>query len=265
MVPDDPFAAPVPAEVPLSPAPLVQVLAQLRFPAITSLARAEFVAPFQEALRSKYPILRAEQPSLMFQASLNGEPMQFGASTTWRLHDKNDTWRISLAQDFVAIETTAYTSRADFYGRWEQVLTALHKITELSVYDRQGVRYINRLNGDDLGDLQRLVRPEVLGINSNRFAATLVHSLCESRFHKDGSNLTVRWGILPANATTDPGIAPLSEPGWILDLDMSSAGSKDFSVPAAITEATHFAERIYTFFRWATTEELLKRRGGGRR
>lgn len=261
MVPDDPFTAPAPIEVPLSPAPLVRVLAQLRFPAITSLARAEFIAPFQEALRSKYPILRVEQgPNVIF----NGAPLPLGSGPTWRFHDKADNWRVSLAQDFVAIETTSYTSRGDFYQRWEQVLTALQLISELSVYDRQGVRYINRLNGDDLGDLRKLVRPEVLGIASHRFAATLVHSLCESHFQRDDTNLAARWGILPANATTDPGIAPLSEPGWILDLDMFTSGSKDFNVSSVVAEAKHFAERIYTFFRWSVTDELLTRRGGRR-
>lgn len=258
MVPDDPFAASAPSEVPLSPAPLVRVLAQLRFPAVTSLARAEFIAPFQESLRSKYPVLRVEQgPNVVF----NGAPLPLGAGPTWRLHDKSDTWRVSLAQDFVAIETTSYASRADFYSRWEQVLTAVRTVTELPIYDRQGVRYINRLSGDDLGELPKLVRPEVLGIASTRFGATLVHSLSETHFQQDTVNLTARWGILPANATTDPGIAPLSEPGWILDLDMFSSGSKDFEVASAVAEAKQFAERIYTFFRWVVTEELLRRRG----
>jgi len=256
---DDPFAAEALAELPLSPAPLVRVLAQLRFPAITSLARAEFVAPFQEALRRTYPILRVEPaPNVI----INGAAVALGSAPTWRLHDKSDSWRVSLAQDFVALETVSYGSRSDFFARWKEVLSALQKVAELSTYDRHGVRYINRLTGSDLADLRALVRTEVLGVSATPFAATLDQSLCESRFRRDTTNLNARWGILPANATTDPGIEPVNEPSWILDLDMFAGGQRDFQVSAAIAEGITFAERLYAFFRWSVTDELLRRRGG---
>jgi len=57
----DPLVAPLPAEVPLKNAPLERVIAQLRFPEILSVEQRDFVAPFQEAIRSKYPVLRQEQ------------------------------------------------------------------------------------------------------------------------------------------------------------------------------------------------------------
>lgn len=56
----NPFGAPGPDEVPLERAPLVRVIAQLRFPPIVSLGRADFIGPFQEAIRSRYP--RAARP-----------------------------------------------------------------------------------------------------------------------------------------------------------------------------------------------------------
>ena len=58
---DNPLEAPTPEEVPLNDAPLVRVIAQLRFPEILSVEQREFVAPFQEATRSRYPVLRQEQ------------------------------------------------------------------------------------------------------------------------------------------------------------------------------------------------------------
>jgi uncharacterized protein (TIGR04255 family) len=256
---DDPFAAePIP-ELPLSPAPLVRVLAQLRFPAITSLARAEFVAPFQETLRRTYSILRVEQAQSVI---IGGAAVALGSAPTWRLHDKSDSWRVSLAQDFVALETIAYDSRRDFFARWKEVLEALQKVADVSTYDRHGVRYINRLTGPDLTDLRKLVRTEVLGVSGTTFTAKLDQSLCETRFRQDATSLNARWGILPANATTDPGIEPVNEPSWILDVDMFISGPREFQVSAAIAEGTQFAERLYAFFRWSVTDELLRRRGG---
>ncbi len=37
-----------------------------------------------------------------------------------------------------------------------------------------------------------------------------------------------------------------------------------FDVEHVVTEAQRYAERIYTLFRWAVTEEFLSRYGGGK-
>lgn len=55
---DDPLVGPVPAEVPLPDAPLVRVIAQVRFSEILDVEKREFVAGFQGASRHAYPILR---------------------------------------------------------------------------------------------------------------------------------------------------------------------------------------------------------------
>ena len=43
----------------------------------------------------------------------------------WRFADVESNWRVSLAPDFAAIETTAYESRKDFLKRFEAVVHAL--------------------------------------------------------------------------------------------------------------------------------------------
>ena len=55
----DPLVAPLPAEVPLNHAPLVRVIAQLRFPEILSVEQRDFVAPFQEAIRQNPEMIDA--------------------------------------------------------------------------------------------------------------------------------------------------------------------------------------------------------------
>ncbi|MGD8207441.1 MAG: TIGR04255 family protein, partial [Thiohalocapsa sp.] len=58
---ETPLTGPPPAEVPLSDAPLVRVIAQVRFPLVASVEKGDFIAPFQEAIRAEYPVLRPEQ------------------------------------------------------------------------------------------------------------------------------------------------------------------------------------------------------------
>ncbi len=257
----DPFAVQTVPEVPLARAPLVRVIAQLRFPVVAALAKLDAVGPFQEAIRDRYPILRSEQPTA-FVVGPQGIQIQAGAGNIWRFHDKNDKWRVSLTTEFVALESFGYVSRDDFVSRLQEVLNSLDKCVKPAVYDRLGIRYVNRLSGPALDDLARLVQPEVLGVGATKFSANLVHTMCESSFRLNSDRLNARWGLLPPGATVDPGaIEPLKELSWILDMDAFTTTQEDFSVDAVTARARSFSSRIYALFRWAVTDEFLARFG----
>jgi len=248
----DPLVAPLPAEVPLKDAPLVRVIAQLRFPEILSVEQRDFVAPFQEAIRSKYPVLRQEQTQGILLGPGGVAPA-----------DTDGHWRVSLTPDFVALETTSYVSRSDFFGRLKAVAQALDEHLEPAQLDRLGVRYIDRITGDAVDDIAKLVRPEVRGITGTIAATHAAHALCESLFEVGDARVLARWGFLPPGATVDPAaIEPANEKSWLLDLDMFSATPTPFVVDQVVEQAQRYAERIYTIFRWAVTDEFLVRYGG---
>ncbi|MEQ8962151.1 MAG: TIGR04255 family protein [Coleofasciculus sp. C2-GNP5-27] len=108
MVNTNPLIAQPPQEVPLKDAPLVRVIAQVRFPPILSIEKKEFVGSFQEAIRETYPILHLEQT----QGLVLGSPdiVQTAPQLTWRFLDTTNSWRVSLAPNFVAIEPRLRTS-----------------------------------------------------------------------------------------------------------------------------------------------------------
>jgi uncharacterized protein (TIGR04255 family) len=257
----DPFSSKGTDEVALERAPLVRVIAQLRFPPIVSLGRPDFIGPFQEAIRPRYPILRPEQTAGLMVGPL-GVMVQRSDGVVWRFHDKEDAWRVTLAADFIALESMAYKDRNDFFERFEQILLALDAVAKLPIYDRLGVRYINRVRGVELDKLASLVRTEVLGLGGSPIAG-LAHSLCESLFQKGDVSLNTRWGRLPPNATTDPAaIDLLQEPSWVLDLDMFRGVQKDFDTSTILEDGRMFARTIHDFFRWCVTPEFLKAYGG---
>lgn len=257
----DPLEAPLPAEVPLSDAPLVRVIAQFRFPEILSVEKREFVAPFQEAIRKTYPVLRQEQTQgilLSPSGSASAKPQ-----IVWRFSDTVGQWRVSLTPEFLALETTKYVSRSDFFGRLKVLAEALDEHIEPSQLDRLGVRYIDRITGDAVDDIAKLIRSEVRGITGTIAATHVVHALSESMFELPNARVLARWGCLPPGATVDPAaIEPASEKSWILDLDMFSAAPVPFVVEDIVVEAQRYAERIYTIFRWAVTDDFLLRYGG---
>lgn len=257
---DDPLVAPPPTEVPLPNAPLVRVIAQVRFPQVVSVDQRDFIAPFQESIRATYPVLRQEVTQGILLGAGSAETQ---AKIAWRFADVEGRWRVTLTSDFLALETTNYKSRNDFLSRLRTVVTSLDQHVEPKVVDRLGIRYIDRITGQAVSEISRFVRPEVAGIVGTRAATAARHSLCESLFSLDATRLLARWGKLPPKATVDPSaVEPIDEESFILDLDMFSAEPGPFSVARVLEDAEGYATRLYTLFRWAVTDDFLRHYGG---
>jgi len=226
-----------------------------------AIEKRDFVAPFQEAVRAQYPVLR---PDSTRGVTIGPDgPIAAPPQSTWRFSDVAGQWRLSLAPDFLALETTAYTSRDDFVARWRRVVVALSHHVGPQLIDRLGVRYVDRIHGAALADIMKLVRSELSGIAGSRVAARVLHAVSEAYFSVSEAQLLARWGRLPGNVTIDPSaIEPMPEASWILDLDMFRARTAPFDVQRLVDETRSFAERIYAFFRWAVTTEFLERFGG---
>jgi uncharacterized protein (TIGR04255 family) len=188
-----------------------------------------------------------------------------GPAVAWRFTSLDEKWRVSLASNFVAIETTAYESRRDLLERLEEVVRALEIHVAPKMVDRLGVRYIDRIRGKALSDVERFVRREMLGVVVTPVAQHVSHSLSESLFFlpDHSTQLLARWGLLPANFTMDPSaIEPIEERSWILDLDTFSSEPRPFESSSILADVQAHAERVYTFFRWVVTDEFLRFFGG---
>lgn len=261
----NPLTSAPPEEVQLRDAPLVRVIAQVRFPLILSIEKADFVAPFQEAIRGIYPILRQEvAQGILVGAQWIASDRKLAA---WRFADGEEAWHVSLAPGFLALESTAYTSRAEFLDRFGVAIAALHEHVKPGVVQRLGLRYIDRVTGQALDDIRQLVRPEMLGVIGVPPGSSARQALSEALFDvpERREQLLARWGLLPARSTIDPaGLEAIDEPSWVLDIDMFSTAQREFEPAAIVADARHYAERLYTFFRWVVTAEFLKRYGGER-
>ncbi len=261
-----PFGEPV-EEIPLPHAPLIAVVAQIRFPPIASIAREEFVGPFQERIRQQFPVLRQEREVNVVLTpsgvSPGGDP-----APIWRFLDrpKDPEWKVSLAPSFVALDTSNYESRTDFLRRFRAVLIALTDTIAPSTSDRIGIRYVDRVQLDEgNADLEEWIRPEVLGMVPIQpgGSASLSHSISDTEFQLGDATLHGRWGLIPPSTQLDPlhGDA-IDVPSWILDLDMYTSKMGEFNVAQLMSATEEFAARIYRFFRWAVRPGLLRRYGG---
>lgn len=258
---ENPLTDPVPVEVPLPNAPLERVIAQVRFSPILKIVQRDFITAFQESIRAAYPSLEHDQTQLLTLGPEGMVPKE--SSIRWRFIDASGEWTVSLAPDFVAIETRRYTSRADFFARFLVVLEQVREHFQPGLTERVGVRYIDRIEADGLDEISTLVRPEVAGVLPTPVRSAAVHALAEHIFEVDGARLLARWGILRARRTVDPAaIEPIDEPSWLLDLDMFKVAKRPFDPAAILAEARGYSERLYCFFRWAVTDAFLVRYGG---
>ncbi|GJD96981.1 TIGR04255 family protein [Methylobacterium iners] len=264
-----PLKGPPPAEVPLPRAPLVQVVAQVRFAPILAIGRPDKVVDFQEAIRSTYPNLTDERMP-HFSVGANGVP-SFAESVIWRFNggSKSPKWRVSLGVDFVALETGAYVSRQDFLGRFELVLNSLQRVFAPGEIQRLGLRYVDRIVEDGLKNIHRLIKPNVLGISmpeeetSSSLYSAIQHLLTEAHLLAEEGLMQARWGHLSPNVTYDETALPaLDKSSWVLDLDLFTTTPQPFESADLLQLTTRFAERNYSVFRDMVTEDFLRFYGG---
>jgi len=260
---DTPLTGPAPTEVPLLRAPLVRVIAQVRFSPILAVQNSEHIAPFQEAIRSAYPVLQQEHAQSFY---VGPEGLASGQEpVAWRFSSMDGAWRASLTQDFLALETTSYSSRSDFLARMVDLLKGVHELLDPAVALRIGLRYIAQVTGEPLAMVSKLVQPELLGLTDTSIFPFVKNAMSEAQMEapEEGGQLRLRWGHLAAGATVDPNaIKPIDEESWVLDIDMWRSKQVSFDIDELASDIRSFSERLYAVFRWSVTDEFLLHYGG---
>lgn len=264
-----PLSGGPPAEVPLPFAPLARVIAQARYAPILAIRNPDKVAIFQEAIRATYPILQEERFPHITIGPLGPPAAREGVIWRFGDHEPQPQWRVSLSADFVALETSAYSSRADFLSRFEHVVQALEQSFKPAQCQRLGIRYIDRMKGDAIARIVELIRPKILGIAFPddepplSLGGAVLHLMTEAAIAAQEGQITARWGSLPENVTYDPNtLEPIDKRSWILDLDMFTTAPVAFESEVLVSTARAFAERIYAVFREMVTDEFLRFYGG---
>jgi uncharacterized protein (TIGR04255 family) len=272
---EGPFANGTIEEVHLAGAPLVRVLAQVRFRGAHSLLRrgAAEIDDISVNLGRLGYVTVDEGLELSFELTADGVNQKPG-SPVWAFHSTDQNWHVTLSPNFFSLHTSAYEGREDFVSRAVQVAGAISDVIGDIYAGRVGYRYINQLVGHDADSVRGLVRDELIGIlDIPKGEVQLFGGLSEATFSFDqeprpqqevANGLQVRWGRLPVGLTTDPSLEPVSEKSWILDLD--AFRNEQFLVKQDVLAArlNEFSERGYRFFRWAVTKKFLERYGVAR-
>ncbi|MGB8839548.1 MAG: TIGR04255 family protein [Aliidongia sp.] len=258
----DPLFGEPQMEIPLPESPLTYVVAQLQFEPIMQLGSQEFIAPLQEQVRSDYPKLERQQiqiPNLL----VGGESQ---TEFLWRFQSVDSGWRLAISRGFLALETRIYTSRSDFMRRFKEAIAIFKATVKTAHVIRLGVRYVDHIRPPAFDQLADMIHPGMLGILNTRLRPDLQYGVNEITCQATEGTLVAKWGLLPANGTHDPNaIEPIpGQQSWFLDIDAFkhyAESPQQLDVDAMHELGISLATRSYAFFRWATTETLLRTYG----
>lgn len=265
--PSSPFAGKT-SPIHLDAAPLVRVLCQVQWPEQTLLSTSfnQIADEIAVALAGAYPIT-ATQPNMGFEFDpATGQVRQQALPPSRQFASIDDVWWVYFTPTFVTLENRGrYTTREDMTSRMLTILEAVGRSAQLPAAQRVGWRYINRVGNEmDVREIDKLVQPTVLGagVIAAPDDVQLIHSLTESQFRSPDKGLQAKWGFLPANVVYDQNIPPIANASWILDLDAFQEARVEFVVPSIMAQIAELSSFAYTFFRWAVTDEFIKKFGG---
>ena len=178
--------------VPLSKQPLVSVLCQVRFSPVRKIA--DYIPGIQDEFRRYgFPIERAGK---IQQLAITTAGVHAVEQERWDYRTKDEQWSVTVLQNSVVLQTTAYDRFEGFAEKLEAaVKTVLHQTEqdEFGIIERVGLRYINRIQPRDGESYRDYLRPGFHGASDAPFTtgSHRLHVESVGRTDVDGTSGTM--------------------------------------------------------------------------
>ena len=236
-------------------APLVQVVCQLRFPAILRI-QSQPPADFQDAIRDRFPLLDRVNVLLPQGIELPQELIQVleaqAPQNAYQFLTSDRKHSILLSQNSISLTSNAYNRWEEFGELLDAPLLALIKYYNPAFFSRVGLRYINAIERNALGleaKWSELLNKVILGesalpqFETNLQAATsaVVVSLPDN-----SGSLALRHGLGQ--------ILGHQEIAYTIDFDFYC--DKPTEVENAKSVIDHFNKHVGRAFRWCISDAL---------
>lgn len=246
----------------LSDSPLVLVLGVIRISPILSMEK--FIPLIQEELRQKYPRLRkSETRQIQFIPDL-----RIDASTKWVFTDREDRTAISVTQNSIALQTTAYETFDAFVERLAHAAEIVGRIATVSELDRLGLRYIDLIRPMPEKAAIEFLSPMLRGLKKEDFRATEMFQRHEFLSSTPEGVLMVRSYESTDQSPLPPDLGgsdlplkikhPQGERVVVLDIDHFTEGPRDFDVPTVAELFWRLHDYCDGAFRVTTTDEARR-------
>lgn len=238
---------------------LLEVICQLRFPAILSISARE-PADFQELIRSEFP--RYSRNTETLPPKVSGQPGSMKLEeqqpvTNYQFLSADGHWKVNLTNTFLALATPVYTTWEDFARKLDAVLVDFIKVYHPAYFERIGLRYINAFSRKALElegtPFSELIQPAYLGLMAEEDVTerSFLKIMQEAELNLAGGcrlKLHCGPGMVKRGNVEDKEIK------FILDNDIFMSGKVEIQHSAGALNTVHtHADRV---FRGAITRTL---------
>lgn len=174
--------------------------------------------------------------------------------TVWPFRNRERDWTVSLSSTSLALEAGLYLDFDDFAAELERILGALHDVFAPRQELRLGLRYINRIEDEQLKKrgISFFINEELARPVGGPLGSNLISSISELRFRERESTVVVRHGLI-------------EEAAYLLDFDHFSDERRDFDPEAIVRRIQKFHALIERVFVWSLSDRYLKQLRKGNR
>lgn len=242
----------------LERSPLAEVVCQVRFPPILSIAERTPVA-FQDRIRKRFPEYEVEEGFMfrvdMASGSLSAPPApQQSVARTYKFSSRKRGTVATLAIDFFALSTSRYIVWEEFANDLRLLTDAVRGIYDPSHATRIGLRYINHLvpanlGLDSVGAVIDLLQPELTALFRTSAWDEPSEASVQLVLNDDevGGRLGFRMGKRSENLQFS----------LLLDFDYFEENEEGLPLEELVERCDRYHRVIYDAFRWSIAEDGL--------
>lgn len=152
-----------------NPNPLVEVVAQIRFPRIFEIDE-QLPSEFQKELRLAYPFVEVQEDAISVMIGQGDSSILANNLPKRRIFhfiSCDRSWRISLNGEYIALTCDAYEQWEGFFPRIMEALSIAKEVYPISLVTRIGLRYRDLIIREIIGlggvSWRELIEPFLLG------------------------------------------------------------------------------------------------------
>lgn len=149
--------------------PLVEVVAQVRFPRVLEIDD-HLPLDFHKEIQAHYPLFEIQEAMLSVhkgQASGSIKMDDIPRQQTYHFISADNVWRVSLNSEFIALTCTQYERWEDFIPKMMHVLKLVENIYQVGHITRIGLRYRDLIVREQIGlnktHWSELIAPFLIG------------------------------------------------------------------------------------------------------
>ncbi|KYC36173.1 hypothetical protein WA1_41295 [Scytonema hofmannii PCC 7110] len=239
--------------------PLIEVIAQLRFPTILRITSQQPV-DFQDSVRFDYPIFEASR-NLPIPNELSNLLTQFSSNITSDLtyHFKSEdlSWQLSIDKDSITLVTTKYERYENFIKKLKIAVEIFEKIYNPLFYSRVGLRYRDLIIRSKLNiqkEWTELIPKHIASeLHTPEIAASIQNFIKNLQLKTEFGQVNFNHGFVMVR-DTEKGV---DETAYLLDADFFTEDKIERGeyLWNILNQSNRTARNL---FRWSITDDLYR-------